>query len=222
MEFIRDLGLRESNIIRNGKPRKFTWALYKCRFCDNTVERIKGKMKVAPKSCGCLSGEKHGQHKTKLYEIWKRMKERCNNPNNPKYSYYGGKGVKVCTEWANSFLNFKNWSDENGYIESNTSIDRRNSNGNYEPSNCRWTTRCVQSRNTVKLNKTNTTGFRGVSIDKRGVAKPYRAYITVSNKTISLGYHTNALDAAKAYDTYVIINNLEHTINGVLHEPIRL
>lgn len=54
------------------------------------------------------------------------------------------------------------------------------------------------------------------------VTDPIIATIGVDNKSIGLGQYDNKLDAAKAYDTYVILNNLEHTINGVLHEPIRL
>lgn len=70
------------------------------------------------------------------------------------------------------------------------------------------------------LIKTNKSGYRGISWSTRD--KVWRATIGVDNKSIGLGQHDNKLDAAKAYDTYVILNNLEHTINGVLHEPIRL
>ena len=82
----------------------------------------------------------HGKSKkTRIYTIWAGMKDRCCNPKNNSYRYYGGKGVLVCPEWSNDFLLFYNWSMENGYND-NMSIDRIDSSKNYEPSNCRWIT----------------------------------------------------------------------------------
>ena len=83
---------------------------------------------------------------TKLYNRWCAMKSRCNNPNDKEYSRYGGRGIRICKEWQESFENFYKWSIENGYKE-NLSIDRIDNNKNYYPGNCRWTTRTVQNRN---------------------------------------------------------------------------
>lgn len=89
---------------------------------------------------------KHGGKGTKLYGVWCAMKERCNNPHNKSYKNYGAKGIAVCEEWSKSFAKFKEWSESNGYADGLT-IDRKNSNGNYEPNNCRWVTTAEQNRN---------------------------------------------------------------------------
>ena len=106
------------------------------------------------RSCGCLKVEelvnrstKHNQRHTKLYEVWKTIKQRCLNPKNVSYHNYGGRGITICDDWKNDYFCFYEWSINNGYKEG-LSIDRINNNGNYEPNNCRWTTRIVQNNNT--------------------------------------------------------------------------
>lgn len=89
--------------------------------------------------------EKHGLSKTRLYGIYNNMKQRCYNPNNPSYIYYGGKGITICREWLDDFENFYNWSMANGYEEDLT-IDRKESNKGYCPENCRWITLDENSR----------------------------------------------------------------------------
>lgn len=77
------------------------------------------------------------------------MKNRCSNPRNRHYKDYGGRGIKVCDEWADKkqgHKNFQNWAVESGWKEG-LSIDRKNNDGNYEPSNCRWATPKEQARN---------------------------------------------------------------------------
>lgn len=83
--------------------------------------------------------EYHGMHDTRIYRAWQNMKTRCNNPNSPKFHNHGGKGVKVCKEWSDSFIAFHKWAMKNGYTDELT-LDRINGDGNYEPSNCRWAT----------------------------------------------------------------------------------
>ena len=88
----------------------------------------------------------HRMSNTRLHQIWRGMKRRCNSTTYDGYKYYGGRGIKVCEEWRNSFQAFYDWSISNGYTDELT-IDRINVNGNYEPSNCRWTTMKVQANN---------------------------------------------------------------------------
>ena len=110
-----------------------------------TSQLLSGKTK----SCGCLHIQritKHGFSSSKIFRAWSNMKQRCYNPNNPMYRWWGAKGVKVCDAWLNNFESFYKWSIENGYREDLT-IDRINPFGNYEPSNCRWITLSEQAYN---------------------------------------------------------------------------
>ena len=77
------------------------------------------------------------------------MKTRCLNPRAQNYSYYGGKGIAICEEWLHSFEAFYDWAMGNGYKDGLT-IDRKDSNGDYCPSNCQWIT---QSENAARANK---------------------------------------------------------------------
>lgn len=90
----------------------------------------------------------HQMTNTKIYKIWNSMRWRCNPKNKRHTKWYFDKGILVCKEWDN-FLNFYNWSIQNGY-QDGLSIDRINSDGNYEPNNCQWIT---IKENIIKGNK---------------------------------------------------------------------
>ena len=150
--------------------------------------------------------EKH----RKLYSVLITMRQRCNNNNCKKFSSYGERGIRVCEEWNSNPQSFINWALKNGYKDG-LSIDRIDNNGNYEPSNCRWTTRNIQQRNTRKLYSTNMQGFRGIAKHY----KKYKAQIRVNGEKHYIGLYNTAEEAGYAYDKYVIDNNLEHTTNGL-------
>ena len=129
--------------------------------CGNTTEvlgvsLVHGRIK----SCGCLSREvtvlthtKHGQTKgrkrTPTYNSWQNMKNRCLNENYRDFYLYGGRGIKICDRWLNSFENFL---EDMGERPAGTSLDREDSEGGYEPENCRWSTPKEQSNN-MRINK---------------------------------------------------------------------
>ena len=81
-----------------------------------------------------------------LYNAWKNMRRRCDNPNTKWYKNYGGRGIKVCEEWNADPLEFIHWALSNGW-EQGLTLDRIDNNGNYEPNNCQWISRQDQLLN---------------------------------------------------------------------------
>ena len=134
---------------------KWGAAIWECKCdCGNTVYVGTSDLKKGhTQSCGCYQKQRASEAKTKhgfsegsrLYTIWKNMRQRCINPNITEYQNYGGRGIRVCDEWSD-YPSFMKWALANGYSDDLT-IDRINNNGNYEPGNCRFITMKEQCRN---------------------------------------------------------------------------
>lgn len=85
----------------------------------------------------------HRAKRSGTYNSWAAMRQRCANDNRPDYEYYGGRGIKVCDDWEL----FENFLADMGERPAGTTLDRINVDGNYEPSNCRWSYLIERQRN---------------------------------------------------------------------------
>lgn len=142
--------LRVLGVAGRDAANKITWNCV-CE-CGNSKLGITQYLKNGmTDSCGCRRTEQrieqstsHGMRSTITYRSWSAMKTRCTNPNVESYKNYGGRGIKICERW-NDFANFLADMGERPSLAH--SLDRENTNGDYEPGNCRWATRVVQSNN---------------------------------------------------------------------------
>jgi hypothetical protein len=197
----------------NTPSGKTTWNCV-CE-CGNKVNREADSLrKKGIKSCGCFNKQSlskiaterntvHGQNKvggrTGSHKSWSSMLQRCEKENHKSYKYYGGRGIKVCDRWKK----FENFFEDMGERPNGMSIDRIDSEKNYEPGNCKWSNRSEQQKN-KRPNQARgnapigATGFRGVS--KNSKNGKYISYIWVSGKSIRLGTFDTPLEAHNAYE----------------------
>lgn len=142
-------------VIERGENDKQNKPMWKCQ-CDcgqHVTVRGAALSQGHTVSCGCYCREKHTTHGgfgSRLYEIWGSMHHRCSRETHYAYKDYGGRGIVVCDEWKD-FAKFREWAIENGYDETapkwECTLDRKDVDGNYEPSNCRWVDMKAQGRN---------------------------------------------------------------------------
>jgi len=215
MKLIKDLGMLFPTTTSKKKSR---YGIFECETCKVYVKRLftRNISPLITECTDCVNSKKpgripiHGGCKTKLYMIYNSMKQRCYNTKNKAFKHYGGRGITICDEWRKDFLTFKKWAENSDYMKT-LSIDRRDNDKGYSPENCRWEIRDVQARNTQKLRCDNTSNYRGVTLNKR--TGRWEVRISVSCKRIQIGTFNTAREGALAYDKYVILNDLEHTLN---------
>lgn len=142
-------------VIERGENDKQKKPMWKCQCDCGEYVTVRGAAlsQGHTVSCGCYCREKHTTHGgfgTRLYKIWQSMNDRCCCETHPAYADYGNRGIRVCEEWLD-FAKFREWALENGYDKTapkwKCTLDRKDVNGNYEPSNCRWVDMKVQGRN---------------------------------------------------------------------------
>lgn len=135
-------------------------------------------------SCGCANREsivKHGRSRTKLFNIWQNMLDRCRNTNNKQYADYGGRGIKVCERWHE----FANFAADMGSPEKGLSLERLNNAEGYCPENCTWATRHEQQRN---LRTNQWVDFRGERLLVTDLAKRLGTYPQLIRNRINRGW----------------------------------
>lgn len=158
-------------VVREGNRRGYKRYWVCMCDCGNETEVYQNSLKNGDtKSCGCYNKDKasarrttHGMSTSKIYRVWAGMIKRCTNPNDSHYIDYGGRGIKVCDRWLDSFENFY---EDMGERPEGFTLDRVNNDKNYSPENCRWVTKEEQVRNQRKK-KNNTSGATGVFYCKR-------------------------------------------------------
>ena len=146
-------------VLKKTKYRKHDRVMFLCVCkCGNETYANSSDLKRGRKrSCGCLKSKNNATNNRSshpLYKTWISMKYRCYNKNEKRYTDYGGRGIKVCDRWLESFDNF--YEDMGDKPTSKHSLDRIDVNGDYEPSNCRWADTFMQAQNTRLETKSKT------------------------------------------------------------------
>jgi hypothetical protein len=153
-------------------------------YCDKHYSRIRrhGDASIVKNNV------KHGNYNHPLYTTYSNMLSRCNNVNRKDYIHYGGKGISVCDRWLgeNGFNNF--CQDMGDKPSEKDSIDRIDSNGDYCPSNCKWSNSYQQTA--------NRSVVKNLGVVKNG--NNWMARIKINGKAICLGTYVDINDAIKA------------------------
>ncbi len=178
LQWVKDTCLRDHPT--KTRSHRFMFAIYECPKCGSLVERAKTDSKR--KNCGCTKTVISNKRERDLYKPWINLNNRCYVKSHGDYPYYGGKGIEVCNLWKRGEVNgFKNFvSDmENTYFVGAT-IDRKNSNGNYEKDNCQWLTRAENSRlahtgrqHTEEEKRKRSSSLRKIDLDKAKIINDF-------------------------------------------------
>ncbi len=139
----------------------------------------------------------HGGSYSLEWPSYHHMKQRCTNPGNDRYHDYGGRGIKVCERWLKSFQAF--CEDMGPRPTRRHTIDRKDNDGDYEPSNCRWATRLTQATNRRKID--SQSGYTGV----QEYNKKWGARIGLEGMEYYLGVYDTPEEAAFIRDQFALV-----------------
>ena len=161
MKLIDLINTRFGKLVAVEKTKIGRQVAYRCK-CDcgqETTVRSQSLRRGETTSCGCVRAEKmrsekttHGLYRTGTYNSWRSMLARCKDSSHKQFKDYGGRGITVCQAWQDSFEAFLAAMGER---PSGTTLDRIETDGNYEPGNCRWATRTEQNRNKRHNHRSN-------------------------------------------------------------------
>lgn len=151
----------------------------RCNECNK--EKVLDAYRLTHNLTGkCECQRFHGMADTPIYIRWKAIKTRCYNPNSTHYKHYGGRGIKMCDRWFNSFENF--YEDMGEPPTPKHQLDRIDNDGDYEPSNCRWATP-LENVNNQREKSHNKLGYPNVYKKEHG----YEAYFEYDKKYHHVG-----------------------------------
>ncbi len=207
------LKIRRWTVLEYVDKDKYGNSRWRCR-CDCGTERIVNGTNLMNKngtfSCGCYLIEclrkrsithgvlVDGKCPTE-YSIWHSMISRCENKNTACFHVYGGRGIKVCDRWRNSFENFL--EDMGSRPSKYYSLDRINNDGNYEPDNCRWATRKEQFRN---ISKNLWVVFNG----ERMIMKDFMKKTGITSNHCSSLFYDKKMNGDEIYQWYKSRNKI--------------
>jgi len=195
-------------------PEESSWFPCNDKYFNKNPTNTKDGLNGLCKKCLGKNSKKYNKPKKpkniipeRLQQTYENMRQRCYNPNAKSYKYYGDKGVIICDEWLKDRKTFYNWALSNGY-EENLTIDRKDTNGNYEPNNCRWITHKEQQNN-----KTNN-----VFIEHEGEVK------TVSQWSEETGISGNSIKGRYEKGKNIMEDyfHIKISINGEIKTLIEL
>jgi len=197
-----------------------TYWLCKCDCGNEVIVKQTNLRRGHTKSCGCLRRDltinkntTHGLSSHPLHEVWLHIMQRCNNPKNNNYKYYGGRGITICKEWAEDLATFIAWAEP--LWNPDLQIDRIDNEGDYSPNNCRFVTALENSHNKRAISSVNTSGYAGVSLKGRKWAANIRSKLINDNKSVHLGMFETIEEAVATRNAFIIENNLPHKIQEI-------